>query len=143
MNRLHAGLTSYPLVDFSIFENTLNNIIGSFEKVQSEYSFNYYVEVENGNHVIEYALAGFTKSEIKVTVTNQDLTVEVNPDKSKEVESTFLRHGIAKRSMHATWRFGSSSFNLKDIKITFRDGLLKIVVPPSEAAKAKEIEISN
>jgi len=43
--------------------------------------------------------------------------------------------------MKVSWKF-QDSFNVKDIEAPFKDGLLRIIVPPTEESKARDIPLS-
>ena len=78
---------------------------------------NYYVEVE---------LPGFKKSEINASVTNNILKVS-----AKNNKSSYLRN------------FSISGWDLTKIKSRLENGVLYVIVPKTENAKEKEIEIKE
>ena len=92
---------------------------------------------------IEVALAGFSKDDIEVEVTDGSLTIRSKPEDKKDVEKvdeTFVHKGIAKR-------YFSRSFTIADyVEVKgaeLKDGLLKVslerIVP--EGKKARSITI--
>ena len=93
------------------------------------------------SYVIELAVAGFSKKDIKVTVENGDLTVESDREGNAESSGQEIIHrGISKR-------YFKKSFSISDdVEIRgaeLKDGLLRIsmekIIP--ESRKRKEISI--
>jgi HSP20 family molecular chaperone IbpA len=102
----------------------------------STYPFNQYYDKERKETILEYALAGFSKDEISVTVEDNQLLISAD-SKAKFTDPEKIvtyNHGIAKRSMKVKWQFGNtqSTVDVKGIKTSFKDGLLRIVLPDKE-----------
>ena len=99
------------------------------------------VKTDEHSYVIELAVAGFSKKDIKVTVENGVLTVESDRDGNAESSGQEIIHrGISKR-------YFKKSFSISDdVEIRgaeLKDGLLRIsmekIIP--ESRKRKEISI--
>ena len=89
------------------------------------------------NYEIQIALAGFSKSELDITVEDGNLVVKGEQDKS---EDEFLHKGIAERNFTRTWALAD------DVKVTgskLKDGVLSIslVHEIPEEKKPTSIEI--
>lgn len=99
------------------------------------------VKTDEHSYVIELAVAGFSKKDIKVTVENGVLTVESDREGNAESSGQEIIHrGISKR-------YFKKSFSISDdVEIRgaeLKDGLLRIymekIIP--ESRKRKEISI--
>ena len=89
------------------------------------------------NYEIQIALAGFSKSELDITVEDGNLVVKGEQEKS---EDEFLHKGIAERNFTRTWALAD------DVKVTgskLKDGVLTIslVHEIPEEKKPTSIEI--
>ena len=89
------------------------------------------------NYEIQIALAGFSKSELDITVEDGNLVVKGEQEKS---EDDFLHKGIAERNFTRTWALAD------DVKVTgskLKDGVLSIslVHEIPEEKKPTSIEI--
>ena len=89
------------------------------------------------NYEIQIALAGFSKSELEITVEDGNLVVKGEQEKS---EDDFLHKGIAERNFTRTWALAD------DVKVTgskLKDGVLSIslVHEIPEEKKPTSIEI--
>ena len=99
------------------------------------------LKTDEHSYVIELAVAGFSKKDIKVTVENGVLTVESDREGNAESSGQEIIHrGISKR-------YFKKSFSISDdVEIRgaeLKDGLLRIsmekIIP--ESRKRKEISI--
>ena len=106
----------------------------------ADYSSNYppynLIHVNNVESVLEIALAGFSKKEIKVYTEYGKLIIEGKKE-SKEGDSVNYAHqGLAQRSFNRTWQL-SDDVKVKDVE--FKDGLLTIklgkIVPEHHSRK--------
>ena len=89
------------------------------------------------NYEIQIALAGFSKSELNISVEDGNLVVKGEQEKS---EDEFLNKGIAERNFTRTWALAD------DVKVTgskLKDGVLTIslVHEIPEEKKPTSIEI--
>ena len=89
------------------------------------------------NYEIQIALAGFSKSELDISVEDGNLVVKGEQEKS---EDEFLHKGIAERNFTRTWALAD------DVKVTgskLKDGVLTIslVHEIPEEKKPTSIEI--
>lgn len=94
---------------------------------------------DDGNSVIEFALAGFSREQIKVEVSdNQKLTVSVDSDTTPEQNE---QRNIARRSFQKTFVDASRQYDLTASNVSYVDGLLKIVVPKREETESLVLEV--
>jgi len=85
--------------------------------------------------VLEIALAGFSKKELKVYTEYGKLVVEGKKE-TKETGSEYVYQGLAQRSFNRAW---SLSEDIEVRNVEFKDGLLTVklgkVVPEHHAKK--------
>lgn len=98
-------------------------------------------QINDERYQIEMAVAGFSKSDLKIEVANNQLTIEGSQQSSDERDdSNYLYKGIAARQFR-------QSFALEDhVKVLgseLKDGVLKIDLERQipEEAKPRSIEI--
>ena len=105
-----------------------------------DYSSNYppynLIHVNNVESVLEIALAGFGKKELKVYTEYGKLVVEGQKETNKEASSEYVHQGLAQRSFTREWAL-SDDVEVREVQ--FKDGLLTVklgkVVPEHHARK--------
>ena len=120
------------MLGFSVGFDGFFNRLSNMDIAQSGYPPYNIRKINELQYVVELALAGFSKSDIEVEVTDGTLTIRTvtakgdpdgvdNDEKSSNNEIGFVHQGIAKRSF-------SRQFNLSDDIIVksadLKDGLL-------------------
>ena len=98
-------------------------------------------KVNDLQYVIELALAGFSKDDIEVEVTDGQLAVRSKEEKKEEEESTYFVHkGIAKRSFSRTYTL-SDDIIVKGADL--KDGMLTVnlekVIPDEKKPRLIQI----
>lgn len=118
-------------------DNWLNNVFGEFEKAfevpNAVYPYNV-IQVRNSEqeaiqYEVEVALAGVGKENIDVKV--RDGQLHINIAKEKEEPSTtltYLKKGISQRKGSMTFNL-DEKVNSKKITSSYKDGLLRVVIP--------------
>ena len=93
------------------------------------------IHVNNVESVLEIALAGFNKKELKVYTEYGKLIIEGQKE-TKETKSEYVHQGLAQRSFTREWTL-SDDVEVGDV--SFKDGLLTVklgkVVPDHHARK--------
>ena len=97
-------------------------------------------KINEAQYVIEIALAGFSKEDIEVEVTEGNLTIRSKEEKETDEDDSFVHKGIAKRSF-------LRSFTLSDDIIVkgadLKDGMLIInlekVIPDEKKPRLIQI----
>ena len=100
-------------------------------------------KVNDLQYVIELALAGFSKDDIEVEVTDGQLSIRSKEEKKEEEDSSYFVHkGIAKRSFSRTYTL-SDDIIVKGADL--KDGMLTVnlekVIPDEK--KPRLIQISS
>ncbi len=95
---------------------------------------------KDGNRVIELALAGYSKEQLSVIVEDGTLTVSAEKCETDCEEQRTL----ARRAFKQVFSSFGDGFDLEQAEVTYKDGLLRIVVPkvekPEETAKQLTIK---
>ena len=107
------------------------------QEYDSVYPFYNIKKVDDENYSLEMALAGWKKSDIKVTVEDGVLTVKGSVEKNTD---KYIHKGVAQRAF--TKRLQLSEYvECKGAKL--EDGMLKVRLfyNPPENKKAKEIAV--
>ena len=80
------------------------------------------IQVNNVQSVLEIALAGFNKKELKVYTEYGKLIIEGQKE-TKETKSEYVHQGLAQRSFTREWTL-SDDVKIRDVQ--FKDGLLTV-----------------
>ena len=129
--------TMLGLLDDPFF-NRFNQTIRTTQNNYPPYNI---IRVEDDLFILEFALAGFDKSEVSITVENNQLKIKGQKSEVEEDQSvTFLHKGIAARKF-------STVFNLPEYmeveSALFSNGILEITLEKHipEEKKPKTIQI--
>ena len=137
------NLQRYRAADLGdLMDRITKNSIGMdtyFDKFFTETITNYppynLIHVNNVESVLEIALAGFSKKELKVYTEYGKLIVDGKKE-TKETESEYVHQGLAQRSFNRAWTL-SDDYEVRDVLL--EDGLLTVklgkVVPDHHARK--------
>lgn len=94
----------------------------------------------NGNQIIEMALAGFNKEDINIEIKENTITIAYQ-GKPWKGEDKFPRK-IARRSFSRKFVDFDNQLNLAKSAATFENGLLKVTIPKVADKKAIKIKIT-
>ena len=145
---MNTSLTMYRpgLLGTRAFEDVFDNIFnssfdGMLRKSTQGYPVADIYSEEDGNTVMEFALAGFSKEELSVEVKPEDksITVCANADTPEDENSS---RRIARRSFQKTYVNYDNNLDLSAITASFENGLLKVVVPTRPETKPLEVKIN-
>jgi molecular chaperone IbpA len=127
------------------FDDSFNKLLGirnDLNKHISSYPPYNLIKLHDNEFVIEFAVAGFDKKDIKVTVDSGKLTVSgvISNDSDTDTTEEYLHKGIATRSFTSTFALGEH-VQVEDAQM--RDGLLTIYVKKyiPKHLQPREIEI--
>jgi len=123
-----------------LFEEFFQNPEPYVKQTTNGYPLTDIYKEEDGSQVIEMALAGFSKEDILINTEANKITISADGSKLKG-QLAENRRRIAKRAFkksfvdyHNTLDFGSSN-------ATFKNGLLRILIPLREEVKPRQITI--
>ena len=115
----------------------LNNVFGEVEKAfevpNAVYPYNV-IQVRNSKqedvqYEVEVALAGVGRENIDVKVRDGQLHISVSKEKEEPSDATtYLKKGISQRKGSMTFNL-DEKVNSKKITSSYKDGLLRVVIP--------------
>ena len=107
------------------------------EEYNSAYPFYNIKKVDDENYIIEMALAGYKKSDVKVEVEDGVLSIAGS---AETADTKYIHKGVAQRAFKKRLQL-SEYVECKGAKL--EDGMLKVELfyNPPENKKAKEIKI--
>ena len=121
-------MTTYDLINFDPFKNFsigFDRMFDSLNEVSRLNTSNFppynIRKLKDGKYLVEMALAGFSKEDLKCELQDGVLTIEAKKEK-KDVEN-LIHQGIASRSVLR--KFTLSEY-VKVDDADFKDGMLKI-----------------
>ena len=116
-------------------DDYLNRFFNSYETTTNYPPYNL-IHVNNVESMLEIALAGFAKKELKVYTEYGKLVVEGQKETDKETSSEYVHQGLAQRTFRREWAL-SDDVEVREVQ--FKDGLLTVklgkVVPDHHARK--------
>ena len=135
-----------PFADMLDLQNNINRLFNlsltrKGEEGIAGWSPNVDIYKEGENYILKSELPGITKDDIDITIQDNLVTIKGSKKEEKEVkEDDFY---------HCERRFGSfqRSFELpspidkKNVKASYKDGVLEVILPVAEEAKPKQIKI--
>jgi HSP20 family molecular chaperone IbpA len=126
------AITTYRpgFVGRNVFDNFFEDFFGDFpthlKKTTTGYPVTDIFTDEDGNTVLEFALAGFSKDDINVEVKPEDRSITVTGN-INDTPATGRR--IARRNFTKTFINYDSNLDLTASMANFENGLLTITVP--------------
>jgi len=96
---------------------------------------------DKDNVIVETPLAGIKPEDVKISIENDVLTMEGKTGKKSEVEeANYYRKEVRYGTFHRSVAL-PAAVNGEKAKAVYEDGVLKIIVPKEERAKAKEVKV--
>ena len=126
---------SRQAIGFDRLFDVMNNIRGKDVKYPP-YDI---IKKDEETFIIEFALSGFSKDDLNITVKENHLTIEGDYIRGEDLE--YLHKGIAKRSFTRDFVL-ADTLNVEDV--TFSEGILRVVLKQivPEEQKPKKIKIN-
>jgi HSP20 family molecular chaperone IbpA len=139
-----AASYGYPsLLGRGVFDDFFKDVFQDFGNLQRKTVQGYPVADifadEEGNTVLEFALAGFGKDDLCVEVKSEMQTITVSSNVETSGENG---RRIARRSFTKTYVNYDSNLDLSYATAKYENGLLTIVVPQRPEVKPVSIKIS-
>ena len=95
---------------------------------------------EDGDTVMEFALAGFSRDELSIEIKPEKNSITVSADTEGLPERERQRR-VARRSFSKTYVNYDNNLDLASTTAEFENGLLRLFVPRRDEAKPLRIEI--
>lgn len=128
----------------SLFDNMFDERSDIFDRVGTTLPYNVkdYTD-SDGNAIkteLEFALAGYTKDDISLKISGDDLLLEISPIGDEESNVVYRHKGISQKTVKLKFKL-SGHADKENIKTKFIDGLLKIEIPIVRNESVLDIEI--
>ena len=139
-NYKHPSLLGMNVVD-GLFDSFFVDFPRHLKQTTQGYPVADIYSDDSGNTVMEFALAGFSKDDIKVHLEDGVLTVESTDSKTDD-DREYVHQGIAKRSFKRSWTL-SDDIEVKHADLI--DGMLTIELEKifPEGKEPREIPIGT
>jgi HSP20 family protein len=136
-NSSYPGLLGRTVFD-DVFDSFFTNVPAYVQKSTQGYPVADIYSDDEGNTIMEFALAGFLKEDLLIEVKPEDrtLTVAAAADEGKRKERR-----IARRSFKKTYVNYDDHLDLAKAEAQFENGLLSIKVPKRPETKPVAINI--
>jgi len=113
--------------------------------------YNAYVEFNEDDNpqklVMEFAVAGFSKDELKVEIVEDTLIVsgEKKKDEEKHLKRKYYQRGITTQNFQIKFtKLLDGKMDTENTNVTFENGILKIEIPfKQETIKKRKLEIKS
>ena len=136
MTHLHTFHTPFDILVKNFFEQD-----SQFDKVNHR-AVNHPVDIweDNEGLTLEVACVGLNKSDVDVDIEDDMLKVSYNKQEGSNESAHYHYRGVKKSSFDLGWKI-ARRFDLSKASANMENGLLKILVPFSKAAKPKSLKI--
>mgnify|MGYP003153642582 CR=1 FL=1 len=137
-------MTRPGLLGRAVFDDVLSNFWdnGAFSTMLAKSTQGYPVadiyRNGDGDTVMEFALAGFSRSELSIEVKPEKKSITVRASSDSENDSN---RRIARRSFEKTYVNYDNNLDLAASTAEFENGLLRVVVPTRPEAKPVTVKI--
>jgi HSP20 family molecular chaperone IbpA len=138
-NQIPNLLTSTFFDD--IFTNVADaQLAAAYKRTTHGYPVVDILKHDDGSVTMEFALAGFRKSDLSIDVSPEKNTITVAAS-AQGVENVSQRR-IARRDFVKSYVNYDSALDVANTTAKFEDGLLTVTIPPRPATKSLAVEIS-
>lgn len=100
--------------------------------------------IEHDNEIeVQAALPGVKKEDLDVSINNHSITIHASTKVDKEekkAEGKYFRREIMRGEFQRTLSLPDNVDN-ENVSASFKDGILKVVIPKTEPTKRKAVEI--
>ena len=136
MTHLHTFHTPFDILVKNFFEQD-----SQFDKVNHR-AVNHPVDIweDNEGLTLEVACVGLNKSDVDVDIEDDVLKVSYSKKDGSNESAHYHYRGVKKSSFDLGWKI-ARRFDLTKASANMENGLLKILVPFSKAAKPKSLKI--
>ena len=134
-------MTHFTLTPFDILVKNFFEQDSQFDKVNHR-AVNHPVDIweDNEGLTLEVACVGLNKSDVDVDIEDDILKVSYNKQEGSNESAHYHYRGVKKSSFDLGWKI-ARRFDLTKASANMENGLLKILVPFSKAAKPKSLKI--
>ena len=124
-----------------LFDSFFTNPVPQIEKTTQGYPLTDIYKDDNGNQIIEMALAGFVKEDIIIS-PGPNKTLIISCDKNDGKDEQGHQRRIARRGFKKSFVDYYNQLDFGKSTATFVNGLLRVQIPPIDAIEYATIEIA-
>ncbi len=134
-------MTHFTLTPFDILVKNFFEQDSQFDKVNHR-AVGHPVDIweDKEGLTLEVACVGLNKSDVDVDIEDDILKVSYNKQEGSNESAHYHYRGVKKSSFDLGWKI-ARRFDLTKASANMENGLLKILVPFSKAAKPKSLKI--
>ena len=134
-------MTHFTLTPFDILVKNFFEQDSQFDKVNHR-AVGHPVDIweDKEGLTLEVACVGLNKSDVDVDIEDDMLKVSYNKQEGSNESAHYHYRGVKKSSFDLGWKI-ARRFDLTKASANMENGLLKILVPFSKAAKPKSLKI--
>ena len=134
-------MTHFTLTPFDILVKNFFEQDSQFDKVNHR-AVNHPVDIweDKEGLTLEVACVGLNKSDVDVDIEDDVLKVSYSKKDGSNESAHYHYRGVKKSSFDLGWKI-ARRFDLTKASANMENGLLKILVPFSKAAKPKSLKI--
>ena len=134
-------MTHFTLTPFDILVKNFFEQDSQFDKVNHR-AVNHPVDIweDKEGLTLEVACVGLNKSDVDVDIEDDILKVSYNKQEGSNESAHYHYRGVKKSSFDLGWKI-ARRFDLTKASANMENGLLKILIPFSKAAKPKSLKI--
>jgi len=124
-----------------IFDQFFNDPTPMIKRSTEGYPLTDIYKDEEGNQIIEMALAGFSKEDLSIEIKENTIAISTVATAKREILPGLTRR-IAKRSFSKKFIDYDNNLDLEKSTASFENGLLKITIPSQNNAETITIKIN-
>lgn len=146
MSSISIWNPTFPsLLTSAMFDDVFNNAFSDWDRAYKRNTQGYPVvditKEDNGSVTMEFALAGWRKTDLNIDVRPEKNTITVSGQVQEEGEDNKPQRRIARRSFSKSYVNYDSNLDLAHTTAKFEDGLLTVTVPQRPETQALTVEI--
>ena len=127
-NYKHPSLLGMNVVD-GLFDSFFVDFPRHLKQTTQGYPVADIYSDDDGNTVMEFALAGFNRDELNINIQPDKKSITVSAENNIENENNISARRIARRSFKKTYVNYDNNLDLTNTSAHFENGLLTVTVP--------------
>lgn len=138
MNNLSIYRNTFPnLLTSNVFDDIFAGVFNDWDNAYKRTTQGYPVvditKQKDGTVVMEFALAGWRKSDLDINFQPEKNTITVSGAVSEDSENGETHRRIARRNFSKSYVAATGGINWNAITAQYEDGLLSVRLPPAVA----------
>ncbi len=129
----------------SFFDDFLSQQLSRYEKPVKDVVPSVNIKENDKEVIIDVAAPGLSKKDFEISVENNLLTISAHKEVENLEEGTnYIKKEFGYENFQRTFTIPEEIFDVENIKATYNNGVLEIVIPKREEQqkKVKKIQIS-